>query len=331
MTHNDHINTLIIRLFSGEATPTEKAQISDWIKQSEDNKKLFFDLRDIWLGSGNSTNADNYNIEGAIAQFKLRIKAKKQKSYSLQNIRGVLKYAAIFLILLALPFSFFLGKRFNHSAGSLTTISCAIGDRTNILLPDGTEVFLNSGSKLTYNSDFIQQTRKVTLDGEAFFSVARDMNHPFRVKTEKMDIVVLGTKFNVKAYSDEDVVSATLVEGSVHVFSQEKDIIIKPFEKVILDKKSSSIEIRQLAALEPDTGWKDGRFIFINESLAELAPRLERWFDVDIEFADEDVKQKRFTGILVRESILEAVNYFDYSNLIKCEIQGNKIIIKSEK
>ena len=80
----------------------------------------------------------------------------------------------------------------------------------------------------------------------------------------------------------------------------------------------------------PDTEWKDGRLIFRNQSLEELEPMLERWFDVDIVFADEEVKKRRYTGVLIRESILEAISYFDLSNLVECQIQGNKIIIKSE-
>jgi ferric-dicitrate binding protein FerR (iron transport regulator) len=330
MEHNDHINTLIIRLFSGEATQIEKKQISEWIRQSEDNKKLFFDLRDIWLSSGSSNNADNYNLEGAINQFRSRINTNKQKLIHQLSIQNILKYAAVAILLLALPFSFYLGTKSNNSASSLTTISCAFGDHTNVLLPDSSVVYLNSGSKLTYSTEFRQQSRKVILEGEAFFSVTRDEKRPFRVKTKDMEIEVLGTKFNVKAYPNEDIVSTTLVEGSVHVFSQQQDAVIKPFEKIVLDKSSMKMDIQQLTDVAPDTEWKDGRFIFRNESLAELAPKLERWFDVDIEFADEKVKQRRFTGILVRESILEAVSYFDLSNLVKCEIQGNKIIIKSE-
>lgn len=330
MEHNDHINTLIIRLFSGEATPNEKKQISLWIKQSEDNRKLFFDLRDIWLSSGSSTNADDYNIERAINQFRLKINAGKAKHILQINFPTIFKYAAVALLLLALPFSFYLGTKSNNPESSVTTISCAFGDHTSIILPDSSIVFLNSGSKLSYSTEFRQLSRNVVLEGEAFFSVTRDEKRPFRVKTKDLDVEVLGTRFNVKAYPNEDIVSTTLVEGRVHVYSQQQDAVIEPFEKIVLNKSNMKMEIQQLTDLAPDTEWKDGRFIFRNESLAELAPKLERWFDVDIEFADEMVKQRRFTGILVRESILEAVSYFDLSNLVKCEIQGNKIIIKSE-
>lgn len=331
MEQNDHINILIIRLLSGEASHAEKNLISDWIKLSEENKRLFFEIRDIWLRSGSSGNADSYNLDGAINDFILRINQARSIPLRQPKIQNVFKYAAAVVLLLALPLSFYMGKKSGNNAGSPTTISCAFGDKTNILLPDSSVVYLNSGSKLSYSSDFSQKTRSVFLEGEAFFEVASDKKHPFRVKTNDVEIEVLGTIFNVKAYPEEDIVSTTLVEGSVSLYTRDQQVRLNPYEKVIFNKGDNKLTIKQLADIAPETEWKDGRFIFRNESLEELTPRLERWFDVDIEFADEIAMKRRFTGILVRESILEAVSYFNFSNLIECDIQGNKIIIKSEK
>lgn len=331
MEQNGHINRLIIRLLSGEASHAEKNQISDWIKLSEENKRLFFEIRDIWLKSGSSGNADSYNLDRAINDFILRINTPRNKPLRRLNIQNVFKYAAAVLLLIALPLSFYLGKKSGNNDGSLTTISCAFGDKTNIVLPDSSIVYLNSGSKLSYSSDFSQKTRSVFLEGEAFFEVASDKKHPFRVKTNDIEIKVLGTVFNVKAYPEEGIVSTTLVEGNISLYTRDQQIHLNPYEKVIYNKGDNKLMIKQLTDIAPETEWKDGRFIFRNESLEELTPRLERWFDVDIEFADEMARKRRFTGILVRESILEAVSYFDFSNLIECDIQGNKIIIKSEK
>jgi len=325
------IDILIIRLFSDEANPDEKKKIEEWLGQSAENRKQYADLREIWLSTGIQTNADNYQLEDAIQKFKDQINSKKYRLKNQFNLQQLLKYAAILILILGLPFSYYIGNRNAKSDNSTTTISCAFGDKSSIVLPDSSKVWLNSGSKLTFNADFKSGARKVVLEGEAFFSVSKDKDHPFRVKTKDIDIEVLGTKFNVKAYPDETSVSTTLVEGSLEISSQYENTRIKPDQKLVFSRENKKMTLREIKDTSADTEWKDGRLVFRNESLGELAPKLRRWFDVDIVFADERAKQRRFTGVLERESILEVISYFDLSKYVQCRIQGNKIIIRSEK
>jgi len=324
------IDILIVRLFSGEANPEEKMKIEEWLGQSAENRKLYADLREIWLSAGIQCNADNYQLEDAILKFRDQISSEKYRLRNQFNLHQLLKYAAILILILALPFSYYIGTRSAVSDNSTTTISCAFGDKSSIILPDSSMVWLNSGSKLTFNSDFKSGARNVTLEGEAFFSVSKDKEHPFRVKTADIDIEVLGTKFNVKAYPEESSVSTTLVEGSLAIKSQYGNTRIKPDQKLVFSKVSKKMALREISDTTAETEWKDGRLVFRNESLGELAPKLRRWFDVDIVFADERVKQRRFTGVLERESILEVISYFDLSKYVECRIQGNKIIIRSD-
>lgn len=329
MENQTDINVLLIRLFSGDADPEEKKEIAVWLDQSAENKKLYSDLQEIWLSSGIKTNADDYHLEEAIQKFRDQIRKTETTPVRKINFNRILKYAAIVLLALALPFSYYMGIRSNSKDGSVTTISCAYGDKSSIVLPDNSHVWLNSGSKLTFNSNF-RDGRKVALEGEAFFEVSKDKHHPFEVKTADVKIEVLGTKFNLKAYSDEKSVSTTLVEGSVKISSEYQHELMKPDQKMTFDKESKQMTVEKLTDTSLETDWKDGRFVFRNETLAELKPKLERWFDVDIVFGDEQVKNRRFTGVLGRESILEAVSYFDLSNFVTCRIEGNKIIINSQ-
>lgn len=329
MENTTDINILLIRLFSGESNPEEKKAIADWLEQSADNKSLYNDLREIWLSSGIQSNADEYDLERAIFRFRAKVNNGRKNAVLNINLRPVTRYAAIFLLALSLPLSYYLGIHYSSSNDSLTTITCAYGDKSAIVLPDSSHVYLNSGSKLTFNSNF-RNGRKVELQGEAYFEVTKDRDHPFQVKTTDVDIEVLGTKFNLKAYSEEKTISTTLVEGSVKISSKYQQKIMVPDEKVTFDKESRKMTVKRISDASIDTGWKDGRFVFRNETLAELKPRLERWFDVDIVFGDEQVKNRRFTGVLSRESILEAITYFDHSNYVECSIQGNKIIINTQ-
>jgi len=331
MMHQDqNINQLIIRLFAGEASNEEKRIIETWLYGHSDNKKLFNELKEIWLCSGIEYNPDHYDVDTAIRQFRQKTRFQVEKISRKQQLYHFIRYAAILLLAIALPFSYYLGTRSSKSDNSITTISCAFGDKSSIILPDSSKVWLNSGSKLTFNSDFKSGARKVILEGEAFFSVSKDKEHPFRVKTADIDIEVLGTKFNVKAYPDETSVSTTLVEGSLEISSQYQNTRIKPDQKLVFSKESKKMTMREIKDTSADTEWKDGRLVFRNESLGDIAPKLRRWFDVDIVFADERVKQRRFTGVLERESILEVISYFNLSEYVKCSIQGNKIIIKSK-
>ena len=185
MENQTDINILLIRLFSGEATFDEKKVISDWLEQSAENKKIYFYLREIWLSSGIQTNADGYHLEEAIQKFRSRIRKTETVPVRKINFTRILKYAAVVLLTLALPFSYYLGQN-SHSNddNSITTISCAFGDRSSIVLPDSSHVWLNSGSKLSFSSNF-KNGRKVSLEGEAFFDVSKDKHHPFKVKNRR--------------------------------------------------------------------------------------------------------------------------------------------------
>ncbi len=330
METNESLHILILRLFSGEADPNEKIKIAEWLELSVENRKLYSDLRDIWLSTGVQNNADQYDLDKAIQQFRDRIhNAEAQLKKEIRFIHFLIKYAAVLILALLLPLSYYLGTH-NTAKQSMTTISCAYGDKSNVLLPDSSRVWLNSGSKLSFNSDFKNGGRNVILEGEAYFSVSKDKEHPFRIRTSEIEIKVLGTQFNVKAYPEEKYVSTTLVEGSLQISSKIEDRLIKPNEKITFDKETGKMTQNKLTDICSEIDWKKGRLVFRNESLEELEPKLERWFDVDIVFADERVKHRKFTGTLERESILEVVSYFELSKYVSCKIQGNKIILKTK-
>ena len=330
MNSEKSIQTAIVRLFAGEASPEEVESIKGWLNLSPENRKLYFDLRDVWLASGTQFNADHYNVEQAINQFREKLRQEKLNVARRLVITKIRKYAAIILLVLALPLVYILGRNTPVGQNSYTTISCALGDRTNLILPDSTEVYLNSGSKLTFNNNFTCGEREVILEGEAFFSVTKDKKNPFRVRSSDVEVEVLGTKFNMKAYSDEDNVAVTLSEGSLKITTNDKKSIIEPGQKLIYSHVSKSAELIKHVDTSIESEWKDGRFVFRNETLGDLKPRLERWFDVDIVFADEAIKERRFTGILKRESILEAVSYFGASRYVGYKIEANKITFYSK-
>ena len=322
------INILIIRLFSGEANSNEKTTVRNWLKASSENRAFYSEMQDLWLASGVADNRDKYNLEEALEKFSKHVHPNGTSRLKKDTIYKLYRYAAILVLLIGLPVMYYWGVSSSKS-DRLTTISCAYGDRTSVLLPDSSEVWLNSGSELSFKSDF-GGNRHIKLKGEAFFSVTKDSRHPFVVSANEINVKVLGTRFNVKAYPEEEIVSTTLVEGRVRVLTDTQESEIKPSQQLVFNRRSQKMEINDLTDTEMQTGWKEGRFVFRNETLAKITPRLERWFDVNIEFADDVAKTRRFTGVLFHENILEAISYFNQSKYIDCQVKGDKIVIKSE-
>ena len=161
--------------------PMRKREIGDWLSQDGDNRKLYADLQEIWLATGVSKNSDQYNLQKATSNFKKRIQ-KSSKQARIGRVSEILKYAAIVVLLLSLPVIYYVGKNGSQATESFTTITCAFGDKSTITLPDGSLAYLNSGSKLTFNNDFQNESRMVSLEGEAYFSVKKNKEVPFKVK-----------------------------------------------------------------------------------------------------------------------------------------------------
>ena len=178
------------------------------------------------------------------------------------------------------------------------------GSEFQLVLADGTRVYLNSGTRLDYPTGFGPESRTVTLDGEAFFDVVSDASRPFIVRTPGMDITVTGTLFNIMSYEGEPA-EATLVEGTVSVVAGEyPSIVLSPGQQARIETTSKKPEIRQVN-VNDYTSWTRGVFTFRDMQLKDLALRLERWYDVKISFTDPAVADMRFTGAIEKDKPLE--------------------------
>ena len=200
------------------------------------------------------------------------------------------------------------------------------GGEYQIVLADGTRVWLNSATKLIFPQNFTGKERRVMLSGEAFFDVARDESKPFIVETSRMDVKVLGTRFNVNADTDNEVVSTTLVDGCVEVASgTQKPITLVPGEQAYgeageLEKREVNIRLY--------TSWIDGRFMFNNVELEEIAKQISRWYDVEIFFTNENVKRTRFTGGMVKFKPLDdLIRMIESTSPVRFSVNGKTIVI----
>lgn len=214
-----------------------------------------------------------------------------------------------------------------HTPQSTTynTISTPRGGQYQLVLADGSKVWLNAASSLTYPTAFMGNERKVTLTGEGYFEVAHDASKPFFVSTGKMDIRVLGTHFNVNAYGDDGTFKTTLLEGKVNVSAGSQSAVLQPGEQARIS--GNSMEIRKDVNTEEVISWKNGLFYFDNADIEVVMGQLARWYDVDVEY-EGSIPKRRFAGEIQKSLTLSQVMKLLSQNKINFEIQGKKLIVK---
>jgi len=210
------------------------------------------------------------------------------------------------------------------------TLSTPKGGQYQLILSDGTKVWLNAASSITYPTSFNEKERKVILKGEGYFEIAKNEQQPFKVITDRQEVEVLGTHFNINSYEDESDIKTTLLEGSVKVsdLQTKQSILLKPGEQATL-RKNGKIKVGQVNA-ENAIAWKSGFFQFQNSDVQQAMRQLARWYDVNIEFEDR-VPDVKLWGEIHRNATaveaLEILSYFDLKYKIVSEGKTKKIII----
>lgn len=208
---------------------------------------------------------------------------------------------------------------------SFNTLSTPTGGQYNIVLADGTKVYLNTVSSIKYPTQFNGDQRVVELEGEAYFEVAKNKNKPFIVKSSNQSIEVLGTHFNVHAYNNESVLKTTLLEGSVAVSYKNQKSILKPGQQSSVSDNFAKIKIREVDT-EAAIAWKNGRFKFDNADLKTVMKQLERWYGIKVEYRG-DVSDVRFNGgTFMNKNLSEVLKVLELSN-IKFKVEGKTIIV----
>lgn len=204
------------------------------------------------------------------------------------------------------------------------------GGEFQMTLADGTKVWLNSESELTFPTTFNGDTRMVEVVGEAYFKVAHSKKKPFLVKTAGQTVRVLGTEFNIRSYAEENNVATTLVEGSIELSSTEnlfESIRLSPGEQTNLNAANQKL-IKQAVHVDEFVSWKSGEYIFKSKPLVEVMNELARWYDLEVEFNDESIKKSIVTGKFKRTNTFNAfVELLDKIEVARFEITDNKVLI----
>lgn len=206
------------------------------------------------------------------------------------------------------------------------TLSTPRGGQFQLILPDGSKVWLNASSSLRFPTVFADNDREVVLTGEAYFEVAKNKEKPFRVKIGDLQVNVLGTHFNINAYQDENTVRTSLIEGSVRILKGDKTDLLQPGQQEIWKKKEDKLEKRNVDINEV-VAWKNGLFQFDGADIKMIMRQISRWYDVEIVYAFE-LPDRRFEGKISRDAQLgDVLKILELSN-VKFSVEGKKIIVQ---
>lgn len=340
---------LLFKKKNGTLSLREHAELAKMLDADASEPNLVKDLEkylNVPLGFTNEVTEEDIALSlQKMHKRRLASGAKMRR----MNISGWIKTASAIAasLLLAVVAVLFYIKKAETDKGQPNIVSTRKGAKSNIVLPDGTKVWINDDTKLTYYYDF-KSRREVFLAGEAYFDVTHDEEHPFIVHTPTINIKVLGTVFNVRAYANEATTQTTLLKGAVEVglnSDKNKRILLKPNEKVtiqnsyIQEKQERQKEHKAIIVLETITTdsvdasvseiqWVKKRLAFNQEPLADIARELERWYDVTVTIDAAVAQDKRYSGIFENKSLEHVLQALQLTSGFNYTIRGNEVFIE---
>lgn len=354
----ERIAELLARQLAGEANDAEREELQRLLRNSPEDQYLADILHSYW-----QTPAGIAGEEVVSDQHFAQIlhKAQETEQPSVRPVRRspartFLRWTAAAVVTGLLAWTVWPSTR-NESiaAPRQNEVVAKKGTRSSLVLPDGSKIWLNADSRLIYNDHFMSDSiREVTLEGEAFFEVARNPKRPFIVHTSGIDVRVLGTAFNVKSYPREKSIETTLIHGSVEVsgrnMSQAPRFILRPHQKLVFNKELHAFEQTDqpaadvlqrttqaisITSLPPEvadsaikeTSWVYNRLDCEGDTFAELAARMERWFNVRITIKDKEVAAARLQGTFEDESLEEVLQALQYITPFRYSINDNEVVI----
>lgn len=321
----DNFKETLRRFFSGSYSEEELKKLFLW-SNSEKGQAEMGRLFDENRFSSDVDEDIPVDSEKMLENIRKGIRHRKSLKIK-RTFNRLLPYAAMLILVLGSVFFFSHKKSADERAfnsGSVTVIT-QNGERSQVILPDSSVVWLNSGTTLTYRHNLSEHRREVVLNGEAFFKVAHNEKLPFNVQCNDIVVSVLGTEFDVNAYPETGKVCVALESGKValsHSRIESVNYTLKPGELAAYDLKQNTLHIDE-ADVSQYASWKNGMLVFKNEPIKTVFEKLERWYNIDIEVTDETVYESIFTGTIQNESYEQLFRLIEYSCPVKCRISHN--------
>ncbi|TKG94971.1 DUF4974 domain-containing protein [Puteibacter caeruleilacunae] len=327
MIKND-IKERFDRYLNNKANAEDEVHVTQMLGAEHETEGLQGFVKDDWDHYWDSEEKIDKDLSGVLGRLHhiIYIRSQKKRTITRKLYHWYSVAAAVIVIPLLITTIYTLSEssrkdQLINEQTSMVAISAPRGVRMTFELPDGTNGVLNGGSELQYQVPF-SHNRNVSLSGEAFFDVAHDKAHAFHVKTDQLQVKVLGTKFNVNAYAEEQA-EVVLLEGKVAcTLTGEKDeLLMRPNERILV-QQGKGIKT-QVDALE-FIAWKDGWLTFRKDNMTAVARKISQWYDVDVEVADQELNRYRFRGTFQNDSLEEMLRLLSLTSSIDYEIIENK-------
>lgn len=324
------MDEIILKYLKKEMTMEDQRKLAKWLESDKLNKKVLNKLERYWRGHQEDTEKAKIEIWDQLME---RIDKDQQGSRhaGLQLIKTMLRVAAILIVAFFLSLWMFEHSNKNKATEQIRYLEkiSLYGQQINIQLPDGSKVKLNAGSKLIAPEKFVGSTREVELVGEAYFEIERDAERPFIVRSEGLDVEVLGTSFNIRAYPEEEDIQVAVNTGKVSVNGkgQDKAMILIPEERVIYNK---SLGTARKDSFNPKAvfSWKDKILYFEKANFDEISATLEKWYGVQFKVEKEIDNKKDFSGEFQNKSLELVLEGLSYIYDFEFEIKDDSVTIK---
>ncbi|MBP1668315.1 MAG: hypothetical protein H6Q21_681 [Bacteroidetes bacterium] len=363
---SENIVDLTVKYIDSTLNEEEAGELKSALSEDPENRRLFDELMDAWQASVKARTAESYNEKTAWQRIAKRVNLPEKNTENQPSIQASFRFwriaaaVAVFLMLATGGLFLFRGMIRHPSGAGITEYFVPYGSRSSIMLPDGSSVWLNAGSKLTFDGYFSRKNRKVFLEGEGYFDVVKT-KIPFYVNVTGATVKVLGTAFNVKAYPDEQIIETTVARGTVQVIEEQENtadatrIVLYANQKVSIIKSAAepvapvvntppqNVAVQPLKAVKPVaensyrvdrnvvpeiyTSWKDQRWIIEREELQSLTVKLERRYNVTFRFRDESLKNYVFSGILKDETLEQVLEAIKLTAPIQYQIDKKQVIL----
>jgi ferric-dicitrate binding protein FerR (iron transport regulator) len=376
MADNSYVNILLEKYIIGSISSCEKQKLFEMITYNETEEEI----KEFILSQLINFEID-HNISGQIESDKIfnRIlseirSGEESKNFTYKSVPSGIRMKKIIFrsisiaAILAITFISGVFYALTRESGisvavpevTYSEIKAPFGSQSEVTLPDGSNVLLNAGSTLKYRNDFNTTNRDLSLHGEAYFKVARNPELPFFVKAGNINIMAVGTEFNIKAYDDEELIETTLVEGKVKITMEDTNdpknnfIDLNPNQKAIYIKETKSFSLDKVDATDPAepvptktiydnmlispkvdvnqvAAWTEGKLVIRGDALESLCMKLQRKYDVTFIFKDEGIKKYRFSGILLDETLEQVLSAIKLTAPIEYSISGKNVYLNSDK
>lgn len=334
--NNIDIDELLTLYISGEISKESFRILRSFVEESDENRLYVQNYLEIWFSSGALKDNSMFDKDKGFENFIYRIKASEHEKKRIKRFSWNMMYrvAAVILIIMLPLLGYWKGEQTVKSTFSNIVIETLSGARTKTYLPDGSLVWLNAGSTLTYSQGYGVDERNLKLNGEGYFEVVKNEDLPFVINTKEMNLLVKGTKFNFKNYDSDEEVIVDLFEGKVELSNELKkgsNLFLGPNEKVVLNKQTGKWD-KYSTDVSNSNIWIQNELFFNEELISDIARELSRSFNVKIK-VDESLKTERFYGNfkIVDNNIEQVLKEMSLTNRINYRLEKDIYFIYSQQ